>query len=94
MLTQDLELQTLWNAMAAGDEFLFEMAKRAVLSSLTDPDAIVYRQQVLADCLEHPEIVRQLYQLAVEALENERTVGGLWSTARPRPDPQPLGAAC
>jgi hypothetical protein len=81
VLTQDLELVTLWNAMAAGDEFLFETAKRAVLSSLTDPDAIVYRQQVLADCLEHPEITRQLYQLAVEALENERAVGGLWSTA-------------
>ena len=81
VLAQDLELETLWNAMAAGDEFLFEMAKRAVLSSLTDPDAIVYRQRVLAECLEHPEIVRQLYQLAVEALENERAVGGLWSTS-------------
>ena len=83
VLTQDLELQTLWNAMAAGDEFLFEMAQLAVLSSLTDPDAIAYRQHVLADCLEHPETVRQLYQLAVEALENERTVGGLWFTAGP-----------
>jgi hypothetical protein len=81
VLTQDLELQTLWNAMAAGDEFLFETAKRAVLSSLTDPDAIIYRQQVLADCLAHPEIIRQLYQLAVEALENERLVGGLWSVS-------------
>jgi hypothetical protein len=47
-----------------------------VLSSLADPDAIVYRQHVLADCLEHPEVIRQLYQLAVEALENERAVGG------------------
>lgn len=83
VLTQDLELQTLWNAMADGDQFLFEMAKRAVLSSLTDPDAIAYRQHVLADCLEHPETVRQLYQLAVDALENERTVGGLWFTAGP-----------
>jgi hypothetical protein len=83
VLTQDLELRTLWNAMAADDEFLFEMAKRGVLSSLTDPDAIVYRQQVLADCLEHPEIIRQLYQLAVEALENERTTGGLFSLASP-----------
>jgi hypothetical protein len=81
VLTQDLELRTLWNAMAAGDEFLFEMAKRAVLSSLADPDAIVYRQHVLADCIEHPEVIRQLYQLAVEALENERAVGGLWSIA-------------
>jgi MutS domain V len=83
VLTQDLELQTLWNAMADGDEFLFEMAKRAVLSGLTDPDAIVYRQQVLADCLEHPEIIRQLYQLALEALENERTTGGLFTLASP-----------
>jgi len=83
VLTQDLELRTLWNAMAAGDEFLFEMAKRAVLSGLTDPDAIAYRQQVLADCLEHPEVIRQLYQLAVEALENERTTGGVFSLASP-----------
>jgi len=83
VLTQDLELATLWNAMAAGDEFVFETAKRAVLSPLTDPDAIVYRQQVLADCIEHPEIVRQLYELAVEALENERKTGGLWFRASP-----------
>ncbi|MGH3401598.1 MAG: MutS-related protein [Streptosporangiaceae bacterium] len=83
VLTQDLELATLWKAMAAGDEFLFETAKRAVLSSLADSDAIVYRQQVLADCLEHPAIVHQLYGLAVEALESEHKVGGIWYSARP-----------
>jgi hypothetical protein len=83
VLTQDLELDTLWNAMAAGDEFLFEMAKRAVRSSLADPDAIAYRQRVLADCLEHPEVVRQLYELAIEALENERQIGSLWNRAMP-----------
>jgi MutS domain V len=83
VLTQDLELVTLWNAMAAGDEFLFETAKRAILSPLADPDAIVYRQQVLTDCLDHPEIVRQLYGLAIEALESERKIGGLWFRASP-----------
>jgi hypothetical protein len=83
VLTQDLELGTLWNAMAAGDEFLFEMAKRAILSPLSDPDAIVYRQHVLADCLEHPATVREIYHLAVEALESERKVGGLWPGAMP-----------
>jgi len=83
VLTQDLELETLWNAMAAGDEFLFEMAKRAILSSLTDPDAIFYRQQVLRDCLAHPVVVRQLYDLAVQALENERKAGVLWFRASP-----------
>jgi DNA mismatch repair ATPase MutS len=83
VLTQDLELNTLWNAMAAGDEFLFETAKRGILSSLSDPDAIVYRQRVLADCLEQPATVRQLYALAIEALENERKDGGLWHNAGP-----------
>jgi len=84
VLAQDLELGTLWTAMAGGDEFLFETAKRAVLSSLHDPEAIVYRQRVLADCLQRPTVVRQLYGLAVEALENERTAGGgLWHSDRP-----------
>lgn len=83
VLTQDLELETLWNAMAAGDEFLFEMAKRGVLSSLSDPDAVVYRQRVLADCLGQPETVRQLYELAIAALENERQASSLWSRAQP-----------
>jgi DNA mismatch repair ATPase MutS len=83
VLTQDLELNTLWNTMAAGDEFLFETAKRVVLSSLSDPEAIVYRNRVLADCLEQPAIVRQIYELATAALENERKAGGLWHSDRP-----------
>jgi hypothetical protein len=82
-LAQDLELGTLWNAMARGDELLFEVARRALLSSLEDPDAIVYRQQVLADCIEHPETAWELYALTIEALQNERRVGTFWSEAGP-----------
>jgi hypothetical protein len=83
-LAQDLELATLWGAMAGGDEFLFETAKRAVLSSLHGGEAIVYRQRVLMDCLERPAIIRQLYELAIEALENERKAdGGFWLSDRP-----------
>jgi hypothetical protein len=83
-LAQDLELDTLWQAMADGDEFLYEMAKRGVLASLTDPEAILYRQRVLGDCLAHPAIVRQIYELALEALEAERKSGGLTRGARPQ----------
>ncbi len=82
-LARDLELEVLWNAMAAGDEFVFEVVKRVFLSSLRDRDAIVYRQRVLADCLKEPEIVRRAYRLAVEALEGGRQVGGLWDGASP-----------
>jgi len=81
-LTQDLELDTLFEAMAVGDRFLLNAAKKAVFSSLTDAQAIVYRQHVLADCLEHPAIVRQIYDLAVEAIAGERKELGLsrWSS--------------
>ena len=58
-LTQDLELNILFNTMALGDPFLWDVAKRAVLSSLTSPEAILYRQRVLEDCLEHPSIVQR-----------------------------------
>lgn len=76
-LTQDLELDTLFGAMAAGDKFLLEVAKKAVLTSLAEPEAILYRQHILADCLERPAIVREMYAIAVEAIEREKKVWGL-----------------
>jgi hypothetical protein len=83
VLAQDLELNTLWSAMAAGDDFLFETARLGVLSSLGDPEAIVYRQRVLADCLEQPQIAGQIYRLAIEALESDRKGGALWHGDQP-----------
>jgi hypothetical protein len=71
-LIGDLELGTLFDAMAAGDTFLFDVAQQAVLSSLSDPAAITYRQCVLADCLAQPSVVREIYDVAVVAIEGER----------------------
>ncbi len=78
-LTQDLGLDILFRAMAAGDRFVPTVARSAVLASLHDVDAIRYRQAVLADCLAHPAVVRQLYALAAEAIEREQAVVGLFS---------------
>jgi hypothetical protein len=83
-LTQDLELRILLAAMAAGDPFLFEVAERALLVSLRDPDSIVYRQQVLTDCLENPSIARALYALAGEAIRAQKSVWGGFHRASPR----------
>ncbi len=66
---QDLELDTLIGAMAVGDPSLFDVVGSVILTSVTDPDAIVYRQCALADCLEQPSIIRQMYDIAVEARE-------------------------
>lgn len=77
-LTQDLELNTLFGAMALDDTFLFDVVRRAVLSSLTDPEAILYRQHVLADCLAQPAVVREIYGIAVEAIAGEKKVYFGW----------------
>jgi DNA mismatch repair ATPase MutS len=72
-LMQDLELNTLFAAMAGGDDFLLQVAKQAVLTGLeNDVDTILYRQAILKDCLEHPALVRELYDIAVEAIVRER----------------------
>jgi hypothetical protein len=73
-LIQDLELETLLSTMAAGDGFMFEVSRRALLLGLPDPEAIAYRQQVITDCLEQPTVVRELYALARGALSAQKTV--------------------
>ena len=72
-LTQDLELDTLLGAMAGDDELLFEVARKALLSGLhNDVDTILYRQAILRDSLKNPEVVRELYDLAVAAIEGRK----------------------
>jgi len=82
-LIQDLALATVLEAMAVGDRFLYDISARVLLASLTDPDAIRYRQHVLADCIAQPEIIRQMYGIAVAALEDRRRVWGYWPSRRP-----------
>ncbi|MER3436527.1 MAG: DNA mismatch repair protein MutS [Chloroflexota bacterium] len=77
-LIADLELTTIFDAMAGGDAFLLGVAKNALLSSLTDPLAITYRQHILSDCLEFPDIVRQLYEIAVEGVHVKQHVRYGW----------------
>ena len=71
-LVQDLELNTLFKAMALGDEFLFEVARKAVLPGLNDSETILYRQNILKDCLKNPSIVRDIYHIAVKSIESKR----------------------
>jgi len=74
-LTQDLELATLFSAMARGDGFLLDVARKAVLASVhNSPEDILYRQGVLKDCLRNPEAVRSIYGIVVEAIECEKKI--------------------
>ncbi len=79
-LIQDLELGTVWNAMARGDALVYASSRTAMLSGLTTVEQIRYRQAVLTDCLQQPAVVREIYGLAVQAIAEERKVwGGMFS---------------
>jgi len=72
-LARDLDLGVLFSAMAEGDDFLAQVAKRAVLSALgDDADTMLYRQAVLRDCLRHRAVVERLYEVALATLERKR----------------------
>lgn len=83
LINDDLEMDRLYDAMAAGDAFLLETAKKVIPLAVLDPDVIIYRQQVLADCLANRTAVQQMYDVAVgvDGLELRRKVflGGLGS---------------
>jgi DNA mismatch repair ATPase MutS len=77
-LTQDLALGTLLDAMAQGNHYLRTVAERGILLGLHEPDAIGYRQRVLADCLAHPAVVHALYALAVRGVDSKRDARFYW----------------
>jgi MutS domain V len=72
-LVKDLSLKPLFNTMARGDALVFEVSKRVMLLGFDNGlETIRYRQNILQDCLNHPDVVRQLYAVAVDAMEKQK----------------------
>jgi len=77
-LAQDLGLVPLLQAMAQGDVIIFEVAKQALFNPLLSADAITYRQEILADCIAHPGVFREIYEIGREAIRGEHEVWRPW----------------
>jgi hypothetical protein len=79
-LVQDLELDTLFDAMSRGDKFILEVVRKVILTGpYEDLETIKYRQAALKDCLDNAATLRRIYALCLEALEKERKAYyGLW----------------
>jgi hypothetical protein len=82
-LAHDLDLHTLIEAMAQGDDLVWSASRVALLDGLASPDGIKYRQQVLDDCARNPQIVRDIYGLAVNAVRDQRKM--FWFISRNSP---------
>lgn len=75
-LAKDLELDRLLQAMAGGDQFLFNVSRVALFSGFPNNiAAILYRQHAIKDCLKNSATVRELYDLAVATIEGTRKQG-------------------
>ena len=75
-LTTDLELTILVEAMSRGDAVVSAVARSAILTSFgNDIDTIRYRQEVLRDCLDNADVVREMYAIVAAASEREIDVG-------------------
>ena len=80
-LTVDLELEQIISAMSGGDPENGNICRSVLLTPLTDPAAIRYRQAVLSDCLRIPEMVNRLDAVCLEAEEKRRR---MWCWLRSR----------
>lgn len=73
-LLVDLQMEDMLLTMANGDRLVYQLARDVITHPQADPDAITYRQRVLADCIDRPESTAELYALCTNALKTERSV--------------------
>lgn len=72
-LAEDLEVDSLLGAIGGDDEFLVGVARAALFGGFdADVPTVLHRQAILRDGLAQPQVVRELYALAVEALDRKR----------------------
>ncbi|MDM7325175.1 MAG: DNA mismatch repair protein MutS [Thermus sp.] len=81
----DIGLGAVLEAMAEGDSFLEEVARKVLAQGLAlDPAAILYRQGSVKEALAQPELVENLYRLPHKTLEVKRRESwGLFRRDRP-----------
>lgn len=72
-LIKDLGLDVIFESMANEDKFIHSVVRHAMLLSLTEIETINYRQNILNDCINNPDIVRSLYSIALETIDNEKS---------------------
>ena len=70
-LTNDLGLEILLKTMSNDDEFIYDVAKVTVLNTLTNKEDILYRQDVLKDCLNNEQTVKDIYALTLKSIEKK-----------------------
>jgi len=68
----DLNLDIVLKFMARGDEYIYKTARAVMLSPLVDKELILYRQDIIDDCVKNHDGIAKLYELISDIIaENE-----------------------
>ena len=81
-LAQDLGLGVLLEAMAGKDRLVYDVCQKVLFDSLKDVGQVRYRQQVAEDCINNPQVAREMFLLAKDAIEMRKKQ--YWSTSSNR----------
>lgn len=76
-LIQDGELETILNSMTKKCIEEKENIKKILISSLIKKEEIIYRQEILKDCIKYYEIIQELRTIAENALVEEKEARNL-----------------
>ncbi len=71
-ILQDLELGRILETMGGGDDFIYDVSKKVMLHMENDKNTIMYRQAVLKDCIRNVPEVREIYNILVQCIKEEK----------------------
>lgn len=71
-LSIDLALKLMIDRMSLGDEVIASVCSVALFTPLTATEEIEYRQRMLEDALQHPDVIRKLYEAVTTAFVRKK----------------------
>ena len=71
-IIKDLGLDVILEAMAKEDNLIYDISKIAIFTNLTDVEEIFYRQEIIKDCINNPSVIREIFNIAIEAIIRKR----------------------
>ncbi len=66
----DFKFTVLLDAMADGDRLIYDCSEKVMMCRLTSKEQILYRQNVLKDCIRNQELILKLYEILTGVMKD------------------------
>ena len=63
----DLKLESIVRAMSGGDSGILEVCRQVLDTPLQSAEEILYRQEILRDCIRDPQTIETIYKICLDA---------------------------